>query len=297
MPPSPATNSFVAKSPAGPASECRVPLVLAVAPNGARKTRQDHPALPITPADLARCAAACCDAGASMLHLHVRNAEGTHSLATEDYRPAIDAVRRAVGDSLVLQLTSEAAGIYTAAQQMAMVRELKPEAVSVALKEIVPDRNSEREGAAFFAWAHREQIIAQHILYSADDVARYIEFRRRGLIPAGRHWVLFVLGRYASGQRSHPSDLLPFLASWHAASDVTQGVRWAMCAFGMREIECALSAAALGGDVRIGFENNLALPDGRVAHDNAELLRCFADFARRLGYPLADAALLRSFFP
>ena len=45
-----------------------------MAPNGARKTRQDHPALPITPAELAACAAACRDAGASMLHLHVRQA-------------------------------------------------------------------------------------------------------------------------------------------------------------------------------------------------------------------------------
>jgi uncharacterized protein (DUF849 family) len=40
----------------------------------------------------------------------------------------------------------------------------------------------------------------------------------------------------------------------------------------------------------------LELPDGHNAHDNAELLTCFADIARQLGHPLADAALLRSFF-
>ena len=202
----------------------RRPLVVAVAPNGARKTRQDHPALPITPAELADCAAACRDAGASMLHLHVRKADGSHSLAPADYRPAIDAVRRAVGQSLVLQLTIEAIGVYAPQQQMAMVRELRPEAVSLALGEVLPDASAEREGAEFLAWAERERIVAQHILYSAEDVRRYALQRRRGVIPAGRHWVLFVLGRYAGRQRSSLADLLPMHAAWQATGDVAQDV-------------------------------------------------------------------------
>ena len=272
-------------------------LVIGVAPSGARKTRKDHPTLPITPHELAECAAACRDAGASMLHLHVRNAEGGHSLAPADYRPAIDAVRRAVGRSLVLQLTSEAVGIYVPAEQRAMVRELRPEAVSLALREILPDAASEPESAAFLPWAHREQIVAQYILYGADDVERYSELRRRGVIPEGRHWVLFVLGRYTAGQRSSLADLLPMLAAWRAAGEITAGVPWSTCAFGPREIECSLGAAALGGHVRIGFENNLQLPDGRVARDNAELISCFVEVVGRLGHSFANADHLRSLFP
>lgn len=277
-------------------SEGKEPLVLAVAPNGARRSREHHPAIPISPVELAECAIACRDAGASMLHLHVRNASGEHSLAVEDYRPAVEAVRRAVGDSLVLQLTSEAAGRYSPAEQIAMVRRLRPEAVSLALKEIVPDRHAESEAARLFAWAHREQVVAQYILYNAEDVTRYVAFRRRGLIPAGRHWVLFVLGRYSAEQQSTPRDLLPFLKSWQNATDVTEDVRWSICAFGPREIECALAAAALGGHVRIGFENNMSLPDGRTARDNAELLTCFAGLARQLGHSLLDADTLRRLF-
>lgn len=272
------------------------PLVLAVAPNGARKSRKDHPALPISPGELAECAAACRDAGASMLHLHVRNSDGEHSLAADDYRPAIEAVRRAVGDSLVLQLTSEAVGRYRPAEQIAMVRELRPEAVSLALKEVIPDQAAESEAARFFAWAHHEHVVIQYILYGPPDVTRYVELRRRGLIPSGRHWVLFVLGRYSAGQRSAPSDLLPFLEAWQRATDVTEDVRWSICAFGPREIECALTAAALGGNVRIGFENNLLLPDGRTALDNAELLCCFAGLADQLGHSLLDASMLRRLF-
>ncbi|MGH6903418.1 MAG: 3-keto-5-aminohexanoate cleavage protein [Geminicoccaceae bacterium] len=56
------------------------PLVVTVAPNGARRTKTDHPDLPITPAEIARDAAWCADAGASVLHLHVRAGDGRHSL-------------------------------------------------------------------------------------------------------------------------------------------------------------------------------------------------------------------------
>ncbi len=52
------------------------PVVIAVAPNGARKSKADHPRLPLTPSELAECAQDCLDAGASMLHLHVRDAAG-----------------------------------------------------------------------------------------------------------------------------------------------------------------------------------------------------------------------------
>ena len=59
--------------------------------------------------------------------------------------------------------------------------------------------------------------------------------------------LLFVLGRYSTGQRSDPSDLLPFLQAWTDGGAITANVPWAMCAFGPREAECALSAALLGG--------------------------------------------------
>ena len=248
-----------------------------------RKTRRitrpaDHPQ------ELAECAAACRDAGACMLHLHVRNAEGGHSLAPADYRPAIDAVRRAVGRSLVLQLTSEAVGIYAPAEQQAMVRELRPEAVSWRCARSCRTRLPSRRALSFSPGPIASEIVAQYILYGADDVERYSELRRRDVIPEGRHWVLFVLGRYTAGQRSSLADLLPMLAAWRAAGEITAGVPWSTCAFGPREIECSLGAAALGGHVRIGFENNLQLPDGRVARDNAELVSCFVE-VRRAAWP------------
>jgi uncharacterized protein (DUF849 family) len=55
----------------------------------------------------------------------------------------------------------------------------------------------------------------------------------------------------------------------------------------MREAACAITAACLGGHVRVGFENNLYLPDGSLAPDNAALVRGVADVAKSLGVAIA----------
>lgn len=272
------------------------PIAIAVAPNGARKTHADHPALPLTPDELAACARQCVDAGAAMLHLHVRRADGTHSLEPDDYRPAIAAVQRAVGDALVIQITTEAVGIYTPEQQMASVRALQPEAISAALRELAPDAAHDAQAARFFGELAAARTAIQYILYSADDVMRYRDLRTRGVLPDTSHWVLFVLGRYSAGQHSDPTDLLQFLQAWADGGDLTANVPWAMCAFGPREAECALSAALLGGHARLGFENNMALPDGSTAPDNAALVRNLRRHLDALHLPLASAAELRNWF-
>ena len=94
------------------------PLMIAVAPNGARKTKQDHAGLPLSPAELALTAAECEDAGACMIHLHVRDQQGRHSLDADLYRDAIAAIRKQVGDELVIQITTEAVGIYKPDEQI-----------------------------------------------------------------------------------------------------------------------------------------------------------------------------------
>jgi len=274
----------------------RRPFALAVAPNGARKTHADHARLPITPDELAQCARECVEAGAAMIHLHVRKADATHSLEVADYTPAIDAVRKAVGHELVLQLTTEAVGIYQPAQQIAMVQALRPEAASVAVRELVPSEAALPAAAAFFGWMHRENVVAQYILYDANDVRRYAALRASGAIPEGRHWVLFVLGRYSVGQTSSPADLLPFLAAWHETGLDQGGVEWAVCAFGKQEADCAATAVMLGGHARIGFENNMTLPDGSTAPVNGGLLRAVRAPLTSLGYAAMTADDLRACF-
>jgi uncharacterized protein (DUF849 family) len=265
------------------------PVTIAVAPNGGRRTKADHPAIPLTPAELARTAAECADAGAAMIHVHVRDRDGNHLLDADAYGEAIAAIRDAVGDRLVVQITSEALGLYSPAEQMAVVRDVKPRAVSLALRELAPDRQSEPEFSHFLEWLRSERIVPQIILYTPEEAARLEDMRRRGLVPWDDIPVLYVLGRYTPGQVSSPADLLPFLAPGKPRFG-----HWSVCAFGRHEAACVTAAALLGGHARVGFENNLFLPNGSLAGSNAELVATVAGTLRTCGAEIATAADLKA---
>lgn len=265
------------------------PVAIAVAPNGGRRTRADHPAMPLTAAELALTASGCAEAGAAMIHLHVRDRNGRHLLDADAYREAIAAIVKAVGDRMVVQITSEALGIYSAEEQMAVVRAVRPEAVSLALRELAPDQASEPEFARFLAWLHDNRVVPQIILYTSEEALRLADMARRGLIPQNDIPVLYVLGRYTPGQVSAPADLLPFLAP-----DAPRFAHWSVCAFGRHEAACVVAAALLGGHARVGFENNLFRPDGSVAGSNADLVAATVDALCACGVAIATAADLRA---
>lgn len=266
------------------------PLLITVAPNGAYKQTSDHPALPVTPERLAHTARQCLDAGAAMLHMHIRDRDGKHSLDVEGYREALRVVRAAVGNEMILQVTSEAAQVYQAPAQMAMVQILRPEAVSVGLREVDQPDVGEAGLARFFGWLAQERVMTQVILYDVADLQRWQALRQSGVIPGAPWFLLFVLGRYTAGQTSAPMDLLPFVQA-HGGPEP-----WAMCAFGAGEHACAVTAAAFGGHARVGFENNLLLNNGAVAPDNAALVSQVVAAARCLGRPLATAQDARTWF-
>lgn len=263
-------------------SKMTVPFIIMSAPNGARRGKDDHQSLPITPDELADCSASIADAGASMLHLHVRDEQGGHTLDPDRYRAAIGAVRDRVGDRLIIQITTEACGLYSADQQMAVVRELKPEAVSLALKELCPDADAEPAAAEFFAWLNTEHIIPQYILFSAEEVMRFTDLRSRGVIPDDRPFVLFVLGRYSDSLTGDPQLLASYVEG------LQQDVCWMVCCFGQTENIAVTEAARLHGHARVGFENNLVLPDGSIAPDNAALVHLAAQTGGDAGRRIAS---------
>lgn len=264
-------------------------VAIAVAPNGGSKTRQHHPGLPLGPAELARTAAECVEAGAAMIHVHVRKADGSHLLDAEAYAQVIAAIDAAVGTRLVVQITSEALGLYSPAQQIAVVKAAKPEAASLALRELVPDPSLEAGFADLLHWMKRHDVMPQIILYDPGEAIRLAELIGRGLVPWDHVPVLFVLGRYSAGQTSVPTDLLPFLAP-----EIPRFRHWSVCAFGRHETACVATAALLGGSIRVGFENNLFLPDGRTAETNAALVQTAATAIRSLGLEILTAAAIRS---
>lgn len=260
----------------------RNPMLIAVAPNGARRTKADHPALPLTPDELATTARLCLDAGAAMIHLHVRDEQQRHSIAKQHYVPAIKAIRTAVGDQMLVQVTSEAAGIYNRFQQMAAMTELMPASVSIALRELVPDESAFDDARRFFKRLHEAGTLIQYIIYDTGELERYQLLCREGVIPGQRHMLLFVLGRYGN-KLAEPADLDGYVNLYKGNAS------WMCCAFGINELAIMQRAAQLGGHARVGFENNLQSADGSVVSDNSALVLAAATNALRAGRTIASA--------
>jgi uncharacterized protein (DUF849 family) len=152
---------------------------------------------------------------------------------------------------------------------MQMVRNLRPEAVSLALRELCSDEAAESTAGAFFEWIVNERIWPQYILYSVEDVVRFDRLCRKGLFADDHPFCMLVLGQYADGREGKVRELDDMLA---AGADQYP---WSVCCFGKHENAAAVHAASVGGHVRIGFENNVLLLDGSVAIDNTALIKQF----------------------
>jgi len=96
-----------------------------------------------------------------------------------------------------------------------------------------------------------------------------------------------VLGRYNVNFQSEPADLDPFLQHDLA------GLDWFTCAFGSREQQCVMAAINAGGHARIGFENNLYLPDGEIAASTAALVSSLVDSLQTQGLRPTSAGAAR----
>ncbi|MEQ8442992.1 MAG: 3-keto-5-aminohexanoate cleavage protein [Alphaproteobacteria bacterium] len=267
-------------------------LIITAAPNGARKVKSDHTAIPITLEEIVAEAKAVQAAGAAILHLHVRDEHEAHSLDVDTYRRTIDAIRDALGDGLIIQATTEAVGRYTVDEQVDLVHRLKPEGASLAFRELTRDGNGKL--ADLMRFAADEGIFLQHILYDPSDIERFAAMLAEQ--PDADRFrplnVLYVLGRYTGGV-SAPPDLLPYLAA--AEETGLSPEHWCMCAFGAKEGAIAIMAATLGGHVRVGFENNLLLADGGTAPSNAALIDQVVRGAELIARPVLSAVEAREF--
>ena len=251
---------------------------LMVAPTGARRSKADHPALPITDTEIIETARLCQDAGADGIHLHIRDTQGRHLLDAAHYRALLDRLNDEV-PQMYLQVTSEAAGRYTATEQRAVMRDLRPAHVSVALREMVRDPEDWPEARYFYHWAYDSGVEIQHILYSPDDDRAFIAAYEKGLIPDQTHLMIFVLGSYATGSRDGVA-LENYLEPFAKRDDIA--FDWMTCAFGSAETESLLQAVQLGGKMRVGFENSLWHQDGTLAKDNTERVRALVESLKSL---------------
>ena len=110
------------------------PFELMVAPNGARLSKADHRMLPITAEEIVETARRCEEAGAIAIHVHVRDAAGSHSICPVRYGDVTKKIAEAT--TLRIQASTEAAGIFDVPAQYECLSQLANTEASVSLREI-----------------------------------------------------------------------------------------------------------------------------------------------------------------
>lgn len=225
--------------------------MLMAAPTGARKTKADHPALPITIPETVATAAACAAEGADAFHLHVRDAAGLHSIDPGLYAEALAELASAVPD-LPIQVTTEAAGVFDVQTQHDTLARLKPTWASICLRDLARDPVL---GRRIYAMCADQGTQIQHIVFDAADAQLLADLQSEGTLDETVS-VILVLGRYTADMNSDPADLQPLLDALPPIGP------WMLCAFGPAEHACLRAAHALGGDLRVGFENSTQQADG-----------------------------------
>ena len=178
---------------------------LMVAPNGARRTSAEHPSLPVTAADLARTARACQSEGATAIHVHVRDNQERHSLDAGRYREAIAAIAE-YAPGLGVQITTESAGLYQPAEQLACLTRLRPGAASIAVREMAAEPSIAK---TTYAFAHEASIEVQHIVYTPGCISAITGVEGSGLGPTRTMPCVGCLGPIRPAPRCSPSRFRP----------------------------------------------------------------------------------------
>lgn len=251
------------------------PMVITAAMVGAETTREQTPYLPITPEEIAEDAAKCREAGAAMVHLHVRTPEGKPSQDTELFRAAIRAIRKKC-DVLIQVSTGGAVGMNVDERcgALKLVGKDRPDMATLSTGTV-------NFGPDVF-WNPRPLIrdIAKRISsiglkpeiecfdVGMIDEARALE--KEGCIHFPAHFD-FVLG--VGGALAASPEALNFMRSY-----IPEGSTWTCAAMGRHQLSFVELSAAWGGNARVGLEDNIYLSKGVLAKGNFELV---AEAARR----------------
>ena len=249
-------------------------LIITVAGVGAETTKEAQPALPVTAAEIGADAARCREAGASMYHLHVRDAAGSPTQAREVFAAAIEAIRERT--DIIIQ-TSTGGAMGMSADERLQPLELDPEMASLTTgtANFGDDVffNDTALMTEFYTRMQKKGVRPEFEIFEAGQMDNALRLVKQ-LGPAGPllHWD-FVLG--VPGSMSGESRNLVFLVD-----RVPPGSTWTTTGIGRWHMPITMTALALGGNVRLGFEDNIFLHKGVKAKENAELVGRVARLAQ-----------------
>ncbi|MGN6097317.1 MAG: 3-keto-5-aminohexanoate cleavage protein [Bosea sp. (in: a-proteobacteria)] len=289
------------------ASASDQPVIICCAVTGSGNTIKKNPAVPVTPRQIAESAIAAVQAGAAIVHLHVRDPQsGAPSMEASLYHETVEIVR-ASGVDVIINLTTGAGARFvpdqedpsragpgttftTPARRVEHVLALKPEVCSLDIGSMnmgahafinTPEHLAEMAMAVTGAG-----VVPELEVFEAGHVMLARAMIERGQLPMPPLFQICLGVSWAQPATSeamlYMKSLLPPAANWFAF-----GV-------GSQQFPMAAQAILLGGHVRVGLEDNLYLSKGALAPSNAALVEKAVDIIHALGRPVATASEARS---
>lgn len=264
------------------------PVIITCAITGAETTRERQPNLPITPQEQALAAEEAVKAGASIIHLHVREDDGKPSQRVERFEEAIREIRkRAPG--VIIQISTGGA-IGESIENRAKPLTLKPEMASLNLGTMnFGDDvffNHPRDIVGLAERMIQCGVMPELEIYEAGMLESALRLAKQGILREPLHFQ-FVLG-VPGGMSGDPRNLV-HLVSMLPSPDL----HWGVAGIGRYQLPLAVQALVMGGHVRVGFEDNIYYRKGELAHSNAQLIERITRFARELGREVATPAQAR----
>lgn len=260
------------------------PCILTNSISGVVANKDQHPAIPYTPEEYAAEARRAVDAGASMIHIHARTAEGNPSFEIEDYRNITDAIK-AECDGVVINFSTGAVGL-SVEKRLEYLEALRPDVAALNMGSMNYAKYSRRRKEFIFGFIFEnsfESIIQflnamndygirpEHECFELGHLASLEPLIDMGILesPLQISLVTGVLG----GTPARAANLE------HMATQVPQpgghggdGVNnWGMVGVSREQWDLVPVAVASGGNVRVGLEDNFYLPNGDVAKGNGDL--------------------------
>lgn len=281
--------------------------IITCAVTGSITKPEQHPGLPITPAQIAEAAIEAAKAGAAIAHIHVRDPKtGAPAMALELYREVVDRIRSSATD-LVINLTTGPGGRFIPGdddpkvaapgsnllrpeQRVEHVLALQPEICSLDLNTMWFGSSvviNTPKSVAAMAGAIREAGVKPELeVFDSGDLQLAQQLLAEGVLP--RPPLFQVVLGIRNGFPATPATLL------YAKSLLPADAAWAAMGIGRMEFPIVAQACLLGGHVRVGLEDNLYLNKGELAPSNAALVERAATLVELLGGTVATAAEARA---
>ncbi len=283
-PPPGRTRSLWSPCPVDPPED----VILTAAIVGAELSRAQTQHLPITPDEVADEAARCREAGAAIIHLHVRNDDGSNTQSSERFARVIEAIARKC-DCIVQPSTGGAVGMTV--DERCGPLACRPEMATLNCGTInFGDDvfiNTRRDIRTIAARIRAAGAVPELECYEVGHVEEALSLATERVIEAPLHFQ-FVLG--VRGAIPAREDVLHYLRTLVPRGS---GSTWAVAATGRWQQPMTELAMRLGGHARVGLEDNIYMSKGVLAEGSAPLVARAAAYARSIGRAPAEPATAR----